>query len=196
MDTETDTPDELMRATRRALCEHGYADLTTQRIADQSSLSTASIHYHFDTREELLNAFLDTLLDRFEERLACEARDPRERLNVFVTAIFEPAQEDTEDFPIALMELKAQAPYHTAYRERLLEMDRRMREVVASAVREGIENGYFAEADPEVVARFVVTAINGAHTRMVALGEGPAETRLLVENYLEQQLGWPPEGAT
>lgn len=191
MDTESSA--EIMRATGRALCQHGYADLTMQRIADESSVTTSAIHYHFDTKKELLNAFLDDLIARFERRLACEASDPRERLVSFVDAIFTPAKTDNDDFPIALMELKAQAPYHEAYRERFLELDETMRAVVATAVRDGIDAGQFDDADPEEVARFVSTAINGGHARKIALGEDADETRRVVERFLELQLGWTPE---
>lgn len=192
---DAETSEKMMKATYRALCEHGYADLTMQRIADESPLSKATFHYHFDTKEELLKSFLDYLLADFDERLACEASDPDERLDAFLDAIFTPAEDDSveDDFAIALMELKAQAPYHDAYRERFLAMDGRMREVVADAVRDGIESGAFDDADPEAVARTVVTAINGAHAREVALGESPSETRELVEDYLERQLGRTPE---
>jgi AcrR family transcriptional regulator len=190
MNTETST--EIMRATGRALCEHGYSDLTMQRIADESSMTTAAIHYHFDTKTELLNAFLDDLIERFEQQLACDASDPREHLVAFLDAIFTPTETSADDFPIALMELKAQAPYHEAYRERFIELDETMCDVLATAVRDGIDVGHFDEADPEEVARFVSTAINGGHARTVALGEESEETRQVVEGYLELQLGWTP----
>lgn len=192
---ETQTSAEIMEATKRALCEHGYADLTMQRIADKSSMTTAAIHYHFDTKQALLNAFLDDLLDRFEAGLACEASDPRERFGTFLDTIFVPAEESAGDFPVALMELKAQAPFQEGYRERLGELDEGMRTVVVSAVRDGINDGHFEEADPETVAYFVVTMINGGHAREVSLGEDPAQTRRLIEDYLELQLGWTPEVA-
>jgi len=183
---------EILEATYRALCEHGYAGLTMQRIADESSLSKGTLHYHFDTKEDLLDAFLDELIDRFESRLATETTDPRARLDAFLDATFAPPQ-DGGDFPVALMELKAQAPYHDAYRERFVEVDQRMRSEVARAVREGVEAGDFEDADAEEVARFVVTAINGSNVREVALDESPTETLGLIETYLDQQLGYSPE---
>jgi AcrR family transcriptional regulator len=192
----TETTEEILQATRRALCEYGYADLTVQRIADESSMTSAAIHYHFDTKEELLNAFLDYIIDGFERRLACEDDDPRKRLETFLRAVFEPAENDDHDFATALMELKIQAPYHPTYRERLIEMDDRMRRVVADAVSDGIEAGYFEETAPEGIARSVVTAINGGHVRAVALGESPAETRRVIESHLEERLGWAPEVST
>ena len=191
MDTETSA--EIMEATGRALCEHGYADLTMQRIAEKSSMTTSAIHYHFDTKEELLNAFLDDLIERFEEQLACEASDPRERLAAFLDAIFTPSEKGRDDFPVAFMELKAQAPYHPPFRERFLDLDDAMQSVVAETVQDGIDAGHFDEADPEEVARLVTTIINGGHVRDVALGEDPADTREVVEEYLGMQLGWTPE---
>jgi AcrR family transcriptional regulator len=192
---ESDTEREIMDATYRALCEHGYADLTVQRIADESSMTSAAIHYHFDTKRDLLHAFLGHLIDRFEAKLACEARDPRERLSTFLDAIFTPGTDRDDDFPTALMELKSQAPYQPAYRDRFRQLDARMRTVVADAVRDGVEAGQFDEVDPEAVARAVVTAVNGGHAREVALGEAPAETRRLIESSLELRLGWAPDGS-
>ncbi|RBI62276.1 TetR/AcrR family transcriptional regulator [halophilic archaeon] len=190
---DEETSDEIMAATYRALCDHGFADLTMQDIADESSKSKAALHYHYDTKEKLLQAFLEHILDDFEDRLASETADPRDRLQTFLEAVFGPTEDDRGDFPVALLEIKAQAPYHDAYRERLAAMDERMRETVADAVRDGVAASDFDDADPDDVARFVVTAINGAHTREVALGEDPSETRRLVESYLDRTLDPTPE---
>jgi AcrR family transcriptional regulator len=191
MNMEPKTTDTIIRATGRSLCEYGYADLTMQRIAEESSVTTAAIHYHFDTKEELLNAFLDDLVDRFERKLACDSDDPRDQLVVLLDAVFSSNADD--EFPVALMELKAQAPYHDTYRERFHELDETLRTVLEDTVEAGIEAGYFEPVEPREVARLVSTAINGGHVRMVALGEEPGETRHVVEDYLEAQLGWSPE---
>jgi len=191
---DSETTDTIIRATGRSLCEYGYADLTMQRIAEESSVTTAAIHYHFDTKEELLNAFLDDLVDRFERKLACESNDPRDQLVVVLDAVFMSSNADSE-FPVALMELKAQAPYHDSYRERFVELDETLRGVVTTAIERGIDAGLFEDVDPMEAARFVSTAINGGHVRMVALGEDPAKTRQVVEAYLEGQLGWRPEAS-
>ena len=191
MDPETRT--EIIEATNRALCEYGYAGLTMQRIAAESSMTTAAIHYHFDTKEELLNAFLDDLIERFEAKLACPAEDPGERLDEFLDTVFSPADPNAEGFPVALMELKAQAPYNDRFRERFLDLDASMQDVIGGIIAEGIEQGSFEEWEPQAVARLVTTMINGAHVRMVALGEPPVETRRALERMLERSLRWTPE---
>lgn len=189
---ESETTEEILAATRRALCEHGYAGLTMQRIAAESSLSTAAIHYHYDTKEGVLNAFLEHVVDGFECRVRTDADDPRARLAAFLDAVFE-STGDHDGFAVAFMELKAQAAFHEAYRERFVEMDQVVRTVVVDAVRDGVERGHFQDADPERVARHVVTTLNGAHVRGVALGEPAEAGRALVESYLAETLGWTPE---
>ncbi|ACV10933.1 transcriptional regulator, TetR family [Halorhabdus utahensis DSM 12940] len=191
MDSETD--EEILRATGRALCAHGFADLTIKHIAEESSLTTAAIHYHFDTKEALLTAFLDRSIDRIERQLAAETADPRRRLAQFLDVLFTPPETDDGEFAVALMELKAQAPYQDGFRDHFERFDQRMRQEVRAAVNEGIEAGEFATVDPATVARSVVTMANGGHVRGVALGEEPAETRAVVAAYLAQSLGWAPE---
>lgn len=191
---DSETTDEIMQATGAALCKHGYADLTMQAIAAESSLSTAAIHYHFDTKAALMAAYLDDLLDSFCERVSVDAADPRARLDAFLAAVFDPAGDDV-GFAVALMELKAQAPFDDGFRDRFVEMDETIRAVIADIVADGVADGSFDDADPDRVARHVVTVLNGAHVREVALGETPAASRTLLEAYLAAELGWRPEVA-
>ncbi|MEF8774483.1 MAG: helix-turn-helix domain-containing protein, partial [Halobacteriales archaeon] len=51
-----DTDEALMAATYRALCEHGYADLTIQQIGAEFEKSTSLLYHHYDGKDELLVA--------------------------------------------------------------------------------------------------------------------------------------------
>jgi len=64
--------EEIMEATYRALLRHGYADLSISRIADELDKSKAAIYYHYDTKDDLLVAFLEFAVDRFEETIETE----------------------------------------------------------------------------------------------------------------------------
>ena len=194
---DSETTDEILAATGRALCSRGYADLTVKDIAEESSLTTAAIHYHFDTKEALLTAYLDRLIERFETRLAPSSADSRERLSTLLEVVFTPVEADTDQFAVAMMELKAQAPYKEPYRNRFRTFDERIRDVIVDAVRDGTAAGHFEECDAEALARGVVTMIDGGHSRDVALGEDLGATRAIVESYVEQHLSWTStEGGT
>jgi AcrR family transcriptional regulator len=193
---DDETIEDIMRAVYSALCTHGYADLTMQDIADESVLSKAALHYHYDTKRDLLLAFLEHLHGKFTERLAdAEAAagdDPADRLVTFIdAALFPPerADADLREFRTAVLEIKAQAPYVPAFREHLAKFDGFVHDRVAAIVAEGVERGRFDErADPETVACFVVTVINGAHTRSVAVDHAVEDTRAVLVEYLCRHL--------
>jgi AcrR family transcriptional regulator len=168
--------DDLMCATYRALCRHGYADLTTRHIAAEWSKSKAALHYHHDTKRDLLLAFLDHLFETYTDRVVDPgetAGTPADRLLALLdTALSPPRDDDHQEFTTAIFEIKAQAPYDEAFRDRLAEFDRHLHGEIERIVREGVETGAFrADADPERVATLLVTVVDGAYARRVALGD-------------------------
>ena len=62
------TRGRIVDATYRALCANGYAALTMQDIADECDRSTSLLHYHFDTKEDLLVELLAHLLERLDRK--------------------------------------------------------------------------------------------------------------------------------
>jgi AcrR family transcriptional regulator len=165
--------DDIMCATYRALCRHGYANLTMQDIADEWSKSKPALHYHYDTKRGLLLAFLEHLFTAYTDRVAApDEGSPRARLDALIDAALDPPRADAHrELRTALFEVKAQAPHDEAFRERLERFDDYLAAEIRRIVAEGIEAGAFrADADPEMAAVLLVTLVNGAHSRRVALG--------------------------
>lgn len=166
------TREEIMRATYRALCTHGYADLTTKAIAEESGKSTALLHYYYDTKQDLLVAFLEYLLERFRERVEVgnDGADPATQLATLVERLlFGP--DDYREFQTAMLELRSQTPYNPAYREQLVENDREFTGLVADIIERGIEAGVFEDVDPERTARYLTATIDGARTQWITLDD-------------------------
>jgi AcrR family transcriptional regulator len=189
--TSDETLAHVMDATHSALCEHGYAALTVQDIADESDLSKSALHYHFDCKHDLLVAFLDYLFERFADRIADPAgENPPARLRSLVDTVVVPPEEgDADEFQTALLEIKAQAPYDDAFRERLDRFEAVFTEQVRSIVAEGVDDGTFrSDADPDEVASFVVTYAVGAQTRHVSVGEPYERSAAALRRYVDQTL--------
>lgn len=183
-----DTVDDLMEATYRALCKHGYAELTMQDIAAETDKSKGTLHYHFDGKADLLESFLGFLLDRFEDRLETLAGEtPAERLHALFDELLTASDDDAaEEFRTAILEIKSQSPYNEAYRERLTEFDRTMHDRIADFVEAGIEAGQFREdVDPDETAEFLVTVFHGAQTRAAAVDRSLERTRRYVHAYID-----------
>ena len=170
----SEAQEAVMRATYRALSEHGYADLTVKRIAAEYGKSTAAIHYHYDTKEDLLAAFLDFLLDQFVDSIRdVETTDPEDRLSLLLDELLVEPQSD-QDLSTALLEMRSQAPYKAAFRDRFRQNDEYVRFMLKAVVNHGIDEGVFRDVDADHVARSLVTIVNGARTRAVVLGETAA----------------------
>ena len=190
-----ETREQIMDATYRALCEHGYASLTMQDIADECDCSTSLLHYHFDTKAELLVELLAHLLDRFQERVSeADRDDPRDRLVHLIDAFLFGADDrgiaEHRAFHAALLELRAQAPHTDAFRAQLAENDRRVHGTVADVVRRGVEEDRFRPVDATRTAAHILAAVQGARIRWVTLGddEAPEVVRAaLVEDVVD---GW------
>jgi len=187
-----DTCEAIMGGTYRALCAHGYADLTMQDIADETDNSKAALHYHYDSKRELLLSFLDYLYDEFTARVRDpDGADPAARLRSFIESVLTPPESDADEriaFRTALLELKAQAPYDDGVRERLERFDAFLHAQVREIVAAGIESGQFRAVDPDDTARFVVTALDGAQTKQVAVGQDIDCTRRMLDSYVETHL--------
>ncbi|PSP67436.1 TetR/AcrR family transcriptional regulator [Halobacteriales archaeon QH_8_67_27] len=180
VDVQPDTHEEIMGATYRALCKHGYAHLTMQDIADEFDKSRSLLHYHYDTKEELLLAFVDNIVGYIGDRLAeSETEEPLERLEEYVDRfVIEPGEEDRETFALALLELRVQAVHNEAFRERLATHYETNVQTVADIVADGIEAGVFREVDPDATGEAIYTALVGARMYQVTLGAEHASRRM------------------
>ncbi|WP_459193243.1 TetR family transcriptional regulator C-terminal domain-containing protein [Halosimplex sp. J119] len=167
----SEADEEIMRATYRALREHGYANLTIKRIAEEYGKSTAAVHYHYDTKDDLLAAFLDYVLDRFVATIhEVETTDPEQRLNLLLDKLLV-VPGDHYDLLIAMLEMRSQAPYKEAFAERFRQNDEYVRYMLRTVIDHGIDEGVFADADAEHVASALMTIVDGARTRAVVLDE-------------------------
>lgn len=167
--TFSEADQAIMEATYRALREHGYADLTIKRIADEYGKSTAAVHYHYDTKDELLAAFLDYLLEQFVDSIhGVETTDPEERLELLLDELLVKPQENP-NLSIALLEMRSQAPYKEAFSERFQQNDEYIRYMLKAVVNHGIDEGVFSDVDADHITRSLMTIVDGGRTRAVVL---------------------------
>jgi len=178
LESPESTREEIMRATYLALCEHGYADLTVQRIGDQFPKSNSLVYHHYDSKDGLLLDFLGFMLDRFEEEMPFEdVDDPGEHLDAVLDHVFAtPLPDERREFVRAMVELRAQAANDERYREQFTRHDRFFTERIAAIVDAGIERGVFQSVDADAVATLLVTTINGSMTQRVTSAETVAAT--------------------
>jgi AcrR family transcriptional regulator len=187
-DPET-TRESIMHATYLALCEHGYAGLTIQRIGEQFEKSKSLLYHHYDDKDELLLSFLQFMLEEHESSVpeSSEA-SPDACLNALLDVLLPPTLDDEQQgFTAAMVELRAQGAHDERYREQYAEHDRALHDHLVSVLEDGIEEGVFRDVDTDRVAEFLSTAINGAMTRRVTGGDDSVTaTREEIDVYLDR----------
>ncbi|MCH7659826.1 MAG: TetR family transcriptional regulator C-terminal domain-containing protein [Euryarchaeota archaeon] len=191
----SDSNEEIMLATYCALREHGYADLTIKRIAEEYGKSTAAVHYYYETKDDLLVAFLDYLLDQFIDTVhEVETVDPQQRLDLLLDKLLtDPA--DHRNLLVALLEMQSQAPYKITFREQLQQNDEYLRYLLRTVISHGIEEGVFSDVDAEHAAQSLMTIVHGARTRAVVLDDPNAlvTARRTADDYVDAVLQTNPE---
>jgi len=207
-----DTRQAILGAAFHALCEHGYADLTIQRIGEEFDKSPSLVYHHYDGKDELLVDLLGFLLDGFEESISEDAFDlpPRDRLDGYVAVMADPNSISDKygpdgRFMTAIVELRAQAATDDAYRDHFDRSDQVFGSFLERTVREaavevreetrpeegaGASDGSDDLVRPAEVASTLQTLATGGMLRWATTSdrEWTGDTRTGIRRYLETVL--------
>ena len=162
-----------MEAAYHTLCEHGYAGFSLRKVAAEAGKSRGLVHYHFDSKDDLLASLLEYLVGAFEARFEPESGESSiDRLDALLSWVAfgpEVASRDGEAYFTALFELRAHAPYDDAIRARLTRNFETIRDRCAEVIEAGIDDGELRRVDPDRTATFLVTAVDGARNTELTL---------------------------
>jgi AcrR family transcriptional regulator len=162
--------EEIFRATWEALQEHGFADVSIQRIADETDLGKSTIYHHFEGKDDLLTSFASEFMEAHVDALMLELPDGDllalfdRALDLFVlgeapdgTTLEHLVGDQIND---VYLQLRAHATRDPAYRSAIADADRIGRERMIALVELGKEEGLFREeVDPERVAATLYTFV-------------------------------------
>ena len=187
-----ETRARILAAAVEALADGGIDEVRVARVAARAAVSTASVHYHFATREGLLAA-------AFEQSFAI-AGDARtspkygrgtalERLRRKVEAslpVDGPRRREWELW----VELWLRAVREPALRETAAHVYSRLHASFRALLDEGVAAGEFAVADPDGAADRLVAAVDGFGLRTLLTDPAMPPERALDEVWgcVEQEL--------
>ncbi|WP_251343842.1 TetR/AcrR family transcriptional regulator [Haloplanus halophilus] len=187
-----DTRAAIMRATYEALIEHGYENLTIQRIGDEFPKSKSLIYQHYDGKDEVLVALLEFLLDHLKSQMPQPTtEDADDCLRTVLDFVLAPDRDaERAELTDVMVELRGQSPHNRVFREYFSANDRTFRRDLAAIVDRGIDEGVYRPVDPDVVAEFVLTVMSGATVRRATTDEAVdvADVRRELDAYLEARV--------
>lgn len=184
--------EEIMEATYQTLLVNGYAGLSISRIADEFGKSKAALYYHYDSKDDLLVAFLEFAVDRFESMISTETgENPTEDLE-HVIEKFLPLQPDEEQRQLqeVLVGLRSQAVTNEAFREQFTRIDERLATTLGKIIQRGIDEGMFRDVDSTRVAEHILATVNGAMYARATTDRhnAPAAARVSLSSYIDSEL--------
>lgn len=164
-----DTREEIVAATHRALSEHGYADLSMAKIAAEFDGSQSLLHYHFDTKEGLIEAYLRYGRRSFEERAASLPDDPAERLGGLLDLLVDLEHYESPGNMAAILEMYGAAERREGLRRELREYDAVGRRAIRETIEAGQAEGVFdPSVDAEAATQLVFAVHESAFLREIA----------------------------
>lgn len=158
---------KILETAGNILGELGYEALTTEAIADRLEISHSGVHYHFETKNDLLVALLEEhLAVELEEQLAFDA-PPEDRLLKLLTIRIEAADgiRQMETPPPSLQLLAATTSSDDALRQALAGLYEAYVAELTATIREGVETGVFETESPRQTAWTLAGLIQGAEVR-------------------------------
>ena len=154
---------QLIDATIRCIASHGLSDTTTSLVASEAGLSQGIINLHFKSKEKLLLATLEHVVDEYkslwEKMYAQAGPSTEEKLLALVGVDFHPSVCERDKLAVWFAfwsESKARPTYRKLCADRDREYDRLINRLCASLV---VEGGY--ALDPVQVANALTAMTEG-----------------------------------
>ncbi len=154
----------MLDAAIRRLAEKGLAQTSIQDIADAAGLSKGAVHYHFESKDELLQEVLVRCCESIEARVKAvfdDAGTPIERVRRAIYEMWLVRRDGAPEMRV-LTELHAMSRQNEAIRAAFAQALRRARAVI---VEDGLKQlmalGLRPRMSLEIAPRLILATLDG-----------------------------------
>lgn len=188
----------ILSAAVACLGEGGIDDVRIARVAERAGISTASVHYHFDTRESLLAAAIEASFEvAGDVRTSAKygSGSALERLHRKVEASLPLDARRRREWEL-WVELWLRAVREPELRATSAEVYAQLHRGIRALIAEGTESGEFGVEDPDAAAERILAAIDGYGLRVMLEDPTVPPARALgaVWAQVERELAAPARG--
>lgn len=189
---------QIVDGLQAVMATHGYERATVAEIAKAASLTPGLVHYHFESKQQILLALIDRLAGVWRARAAHEASPgdvPRERLGRLLDAWLGLDARADAAAVACWVTLSAEALRQPAVRELYVAALREAKAALEHAVRDVLEREQRAATEAAAIAAALMAAIQGyLQIGVLAAGLVPRASaartlRAMAEGAIEAQPG-------
>jgi AcrR family transcriptional regulator len=163
-----ETRERILTAACEVIAETGFEKIRMRHVAERAGVSTALLHYHFDTREKL---FTEAMTHSFAHTAVDAERDAETAPAAVVLARILrnllPADPELRQDWRLWQELWVRALRDETTRVFAVDLYAQLHAWVAGAVRRGIESGEFTRTDVDALSTLVLSLSDGYGIRLM-----------------------------
>ena len=139
---------EILDVAERLFCMRGYDNTSTNDILSEIGIARGTLYYHFKSKEDILDAMIDRVLDEIIKRTSRIAFDESIPVLHRLTQTFLAANVDTKtgDMILEQVHKPQNALMHAKMQERLLEQ---LIPLFMKIIEDGISQGLMQTDYPE-----------------------------------------------
>lgn len=184
--------EEILAAACRAMARLGFGETRVSDVAREAGTSTGTVHYYFETKDDVLVAALKWANDEAYRRLDQElerAEGARAKLKHFIEVALPYSVEARNEW-LLWLEFWTRALRRPDLAAARSEVSERWRRYFFDIVSEGVATGEFQPSAPaEEVAERLVALVDGLGLHAVAGSISPENFNGLVYRFAAEQLG-------
>lgn len=148
------------------IAEGGFERLRTREVASRAGVNTATLHYYFATKEDLIRGVADRLLQEISTVRALSAREEVSTPLGELRGDFADEQTRLRESPethVVLFELYLRSLRDQTMRDILKELDAQWRRHIEAYLADGVRQGVFrADLDVPAAASGLMAFIKGS----------------------------------
>ena len=156
-----ETQARILEAAVKQFSISGYNKASVDSICAAAGISKGAFYHHFKTKQDVFLALLDGWLQTFDQAIEASKDRPVPETFQMMTEYFPYIfQSASENLPMFL-EFLLQASRDETVWQASIAPYRRYHKHFASLIKKGIAEGSFADVDPNLAARLIVSAAMG-----------------------------------
>jgi AcrR family transcriptional regulator len=156
-----ETRARILEASVKQFSVNGFNKASVDDICEQAGISKGAFYHHFKTKQDVFLALLDGWLQTFDQAIEASKGQPVpqtfQQMTEYFPYIFETAGDNLPMF----LEFWLQASRDETIWDASIAPYRRYHKHFVSLIKRGVADGSFADVNPDLAARLIVSAAMG-----------------------------------
>jgi AcrR family transcriptional regulator len=175
--------EDILEVSRTLLVNDGFGKMSMRKIAKRAGVSATSIYLHFQNKDELLLALIESSIAKLAEALnenLADSDDSITKLEKMAQSFVTFALENTQEYEIIYMVRPEEMP---KFPKEKFQQIRKIYELLAGILSEGVSKGSLKVEDPLMSAYTLWAQLHGVASVIISQR---LDTRIPSDEFVSQ----------